>query len=330
MTRVLIGSALASVSLFVLAACSGNNSSSVLGSDSGSIDATAEGAPEPPADSSTVEGSSSTDSATTGDAADATTSDAATEDSASRDASGDGDASDESDSAAEHPDASWDADSATNQGDSAEDAGDSGWATAPDAPGDAPVGDDASDAAVADAPDASSEPDAADSESGVDSSDSAVGPMDSGSLFDASGIDAAALCTPFTFDAPQIPITYVDAAAPSPSTFTGGSIESGTYYLTSLSSYQGAFGNASSTAEILIVDADNHTMRNAYADTAPPATYSAFGYVAGTPTANAMFWVLLCPGSGATATVYYSFTGTGSGAQLTLSNLDSVAVLTRR
>jgi hypothetical protein len=153
---------------------------------------------------------------------------------------------------------------------------------------------------------------------------------DAVSPFDAAGIDASALCDPFTFGAPQVPITYVDAAAPSPAAFVGGTIESGTYWLTSDTSYQGAFGNGSTTAEVLIVDSVAHTMRNAYADIAPPATYVGFGYEPGAPAANAFTLVLLCPGSGATATVYYSFSGTGPGAQLTWSYGDTVAVLTKQ
>jgi hypothetical protein len=288
-------------------------------------------------DGSPLEASTESDAARAIDANDAAT----IEDARSRDST-----FDDGEPPGEHGDSGVDdgessadaADSMTENGDSAPpEAGDSG--SAPDAYDYDALGNDASDAEIADALDATAEPDATDSAvpdaaladgSANDAGDSSLEAGDAGSPFDASGIDATSLCAPFLFDAPQIRITYVDAAAPSPSTFVGGAIESGTYWLTSVTSYQGAFGNASTTAEIMIIDAVNKTIRNAYADIAPPATYSGFGYVPNDPSPNSFLAVVLCPSSGATEPVYYSFSGTGPGAHLTFLNGASVNILTKQ
>jgi hypothetical protein len=304
---------IACASALALCACGGDDTSTSLSADSASPEDVTTDAPF-----SQLEATPNNDASSP---ADATTEEARG-----------GDASD--DSRADGPDSTVeDADSA------AADSGNSESVDAADAVSDdADSSGDAVDVGAVDARDATYELDATDAgiedaatahDSAQDSADSAVAEADAVSPFDASGLDAAVLCDPFPFNAPQIPITYVDAAAPSPSTFIGGTIESGTYWLTSITSYQGAFGNSWSTAEVLIVDAFKGTMRNAYADNAPPATYRGFGYLRG-PAQNALSLFLLCPGNNASATFYYSFSGTGPGAQLTWSYGDDVSILTKQ
>jgi hypothetical protein len=324
---------------FALAAC-GDDTATVGPGDGGASDATTDGSPAPRTDAGPSSDATSGVDATTADAAaDAPGEDSAA-DSPADDANGttdggDSAAADADDSAAiDAADASGDDSAAA---DAALDVGDAS-ASGGDASLDGHGGDDGAADAKTDATDAGSDLDATDSQapdatkvhdSGEDAAD-AADTHDADSFFDASGIDAGALCNPFPFAAPQVTITYVDAAAPAPSTFVGGTIESGTYWLTSETSYPGAFGNASTSAEILIVDAVAHTLRNAYADIAPPPTYDGIGYIPGEPAANALTLFLLCPGSGLSQTVYYSFSGTGQGAQLTLLSGDKVIVLTRQ
>jgi hypothetical protein len=144
------------------------------------------------------------------------------------------------------------------------------------------------------------------------------GVVDAGLSFDASGVDAAALCNPFLSSIPQLHIDYVDASAPPSSTFTGGTIESGTYALSALTEYIGPSGNAATTGETLIIDATAGTMRNAYSDNGGTPVFGGFGFTPGPPGSNWFTFFELCPNSPPeTAQEFYTFSGTGPGATLT-------------
>jgi lipocalin-like protein len=90
------------------------------------------------------------------------------------------------------------------------------------------------------------------SSSGVDSgtsTGSSSGSADSGSLpsEDASSSDASACGT---FGPPATPATVLVSDAGAPGSWSGGSIASGTYYLTSITSYGGAACTPGYTAEV--------------------------------------------------------------------------------
>jgi hypothetical protein len=225
------------------------------------------------------------------------------------------------DSGAGLPDAGGDVDAGPPDA-----AGDSG-AGLPDAGGDVDVGHpDAGSDAGAGLPDASGGADAGQAE--ADASD--AGAVEGGPWFDASGIDASALCSPFVTSIPQVTVDYVDAAAPPSSAFTGGAIESGTYALAALTAYDGAFGNASTTGERLILDTSAGTIRNAYSDLGGTPVFAGYGFQPGPPGSNWFTIFALCPTSVGSARQYYTFSGTGTGATLTWLNGNQVAVLIKQ
>jgi hypothetical protein len=192
---------------------------------------------------------------------------------------------------------------------------------------DGPAGDALAD--VADLGDATEEGD----DAGDADAQEAGNVADAGPSFDASGIDAGALCAPFPIGNP-VTYTYVDAAAPPTSVFTGGTLESGTYLLASSVSYTGAFGNATFGQSGIIIDLATSTFRNGHSDQGGSASYFGAGIVPGNPGGNSFQLVLLCPGVVGSASVvsYYTFTGSGPGATLTISEAgsDTVGVYTKQ
>lgn len=134
-------------------------------------------------------------------------------------------------------------------------------------------------------------------------------------VVDASEIDGATLCAPFTSSAPIVDPVFSDGSAPSPSTLTGGGIESGTYFLTSQTQWGGA---AVSTADALIVDANARTIRDALLQmTGPTATWQYWGLAYTLPTSNTVDATGVC-GTSAITESYYTFSGTGTGATWTM------------
>ena len=114
----------------------------------------------------------------------------------------------------------------------------------------------------------------------------------------------------------------IDVAA-----FTGGALESGTYWLTSVSHFGGT-SYAGTTQEILIVDATAKTVEDAYVAASGPV-YRAFSYTG--PTATTLVGTPIC-GTTATLSATYSFTGTGAGATFSAnaSGTSDVKVFTKQ
>jgi hypothetical protein len=112
----------------------------------------------------------------------------------------------------------------------------------------------------------------------------------------------------------------IDVAA-----FTGGTLESGTYLLTSVSHFGGTYAGA--TQEILSVDAAAKTIGDSYI--LGSADCQVFSYTVATATT-----LVVTPTSGGAQplTDYYSFVGTGSGATLSVNAAGSsdVKVFTKQ
>ena len=135
-------------------------------------------------------------------------------------------------------------------------------------------------------------------------------------------------CAAITIGAPAAVVSNVnngktiDVAA-----FTGGTLESGTYWLTSVSHFGGT-SYAGTTQEILIVDATAKTVEDAYVAASGPV-YRAFSYTG--PTATTLAGTPIC-GTTSTLSATYTFTGTGPGATFSAnaSGTSDVKVFTKR
>jgi len=176
--------------------------------------------------------------------------------------------------------------------------------------------------------DATDSASAVDAEAGTGADVGAADAASDGSLsVDASGIDAGSLCTPFPDDAAPITSTDLDGSAPNPSTFTGGNIESGTYWLTSETTY-GA-GTTETVAQVSILDSTTQTDRSARLTNtldAAATEYAGFGYAT---SGNQILLQALCNLTGL-GTGYFTFSGTGPGATLTVMTSGVLDVYTKQ
>ena len=146
---------------------------------------------------------------------------------------------------------------------------------------------------------------------------------------DATGEAAVPMgpCAAIAINAPAATVTNlsngktIDIAA-----FTGGTLESGTYWLTSVAHFGGTY--MGTTQEILIVDATAKTFEDAFIGASGPA-YQAFSYT--TPTATTLTGTPIC-GTTATQGATYSFTGSGPGATFseTATGSSDVKVFTKQ
>jgi hypothetical protein len=136
------------------------------------------------------------------------------------------------------------------------------------------------------------------------------------------------LCTPINDDAAQIVTTVSDSPSPDPSTLGGGTIESGTYWVTSDVYYQGTA--IETMRQEFMIDTTAHTIRQAdiesYVGTSSGSSsggsasgnmtvYDTFTY---STSGDQLAMVSVCADSG-TSQRYYRFSGTGRGATLTLA-----------
>jgi hypothetical protein len=126
-----------------------------------------------------------------------------------------------------------------------------------------------------------------------------------------------------------------DGQKPDPASFTGGTIESGTYKLTGVVHHGSHYGGA--TEETLVVDATAHTLLildGSGADAS--AAFATIGYDISTVGGNTLEGQMNCCTSPyvpqyCLVTVrgyYYTFAGTGTGATITWSSVGSEDVQT--
>jgi hypothetical protein len=94
------------------------------------------------------------------------------------------------------------------------------------------------------------------SDSGAGSSGAAGGTADA-----SAPIDAASLCASYALNAPVFQPTLITdgGAAPDGTTYSGGTLGSGQYYLSAVTHYGSSYGGPN--AEVFIYDASAHTMR---------------------------------------------------------------------
>jgi hypothetical protein len=183
---------------------------------------------------------------------------------------------------------------------------------------------DAAEASVADASDASVK------ETGTDATPDAVaeaGSSDAQADASVDAGDAGALCTAIPISSSIV--TAVDvtdgATVPPSSYFTGGVIESGTYYMTAATHYGSQYGGPAQ--QIIVIDAVAMTMEmaNAYPGDggsfiyyyALPYTYPDSRTISGNAACNTG------PFSITTVAEYYTFSGTGAGATITWNRVGS-------
>jgi hypothetical protein len=160
---------------------------------------------------------------------------------------------------------------------------------------------DAPDAAKADAPDAS---DAADALSGAPDAGDAEAVVDA--------TPTAGLCAALPIDALAATVMNVNTGkAIDAAGFTGGSIGSGTYWLTSVTHFGGTY--AGPTQELWVVDATAKTLEDAYVATRGPA-YAGFSISNGSPSILAV-----APSCGGAAASRFNYIAAGSGPGATLS-----------
>jgi hypothetical protein len=175
-------------------------------------------------------------------------------------------------------------------------------------------GGDAADAAAAEAGDA---PDAADAPDAVTATDGGG----------ADTVATNALCTAFPINAPAATVTIVNSGKViDTAAFSGGTLASGTYWLTSVSHFGATYTGV--TQEILIVDASAKTVEDEFIS-GGVATYRGFSYT--TPSATTLAGTPVCGGTTALS-AFYTVTGVGPGATVSLNATASsdVKIFTRQ
>ena len=174
------------------------------------------------------------------------------------------------------------------------------------------------------APDAASDAkeagggDAADAaaEAGGDATDTtdtgAVTATDGGA---ADTVATSALCAAFAISTPAATITLVNSGKMiDTDAFSGGTLASGTYWLTSVSHF-GATTYTGVTQEVLIVDASAKTVEDEFVS-GGISTYRGFSYA--TPSVAVLAGTPVCGGTTALS-AFYTVTGVGPGATLSLN-----------
>jgi hypothetical protein len=139
-----------------------------------------------------------------------------------------------------------------------------------------------------------------------------------GGAADAAGEGGAVTsgpCAAIPINAPAAAVTNVDTGkAIDLAGFTGGALESGTYWLTSVAHFGAAY--VGTTQEIFVIDATAKTVEDAYIPTAGGPVYRAFTYAG--VTATTLTGTPIC-GTTATLSAYYTFAGSGRGATFSVS-----------
>lgn len=134
-------------------------------------------------------------------------------------------------------------------------------------------------------------------------------------------------CDTFTIDPTTAAVTNDDTGTlPASSTFTGGTIESGTYVLTSVHHYGSQYGG--SPQETLVFDTTAQTLAmGTYVGPSP----LHWGWDTSYPAPNTLEGMPACPGS-PLAGWYYTFAGSGPGATITWNSVGSkdVKVYTKK
>jgi hypothetical protein len=163
--------------------------------------------------------------------------------------------------------------------------------------------------AAADATDGKA--DAPDTGAAADTAGGTPDAGDDGLVADAT--PAAGLCTALSIDAPTATVLNVntgksiDAAG-----FSGGTIGSGTYWLTAVTHFGGTY--AGPTQEIWVVDATAKTLEDAYVATRGPA-YAGFSFSIGSSGSV----LAVAPSCGGAAASHFNYIAFGSGPGATLS-----------
>jgi hypothetical protein len=126
------------------------------------------------------------------------------------------------------------------------------------------------------------------------------------------------LCGAFAIHAPVVTATIVDnGKAPDAAGFLGGTLASGTYFLTSVTHFGATYAGA--TQEVLVVDATAHTLGDA---SVVGATTTYVGYSTTFPSATVLAGAPSCGGATATSWNYW-VVGTGAGSTLSLNAVGS-------
>jgi hypothetical protein len=167
--------------------------------------------------------------------------------------------------------------------------------------------------------------DAAGAEAGGDAADTgAVAATDGGA---ADIVATSGLCTAFPINAPAATITIVNSGKMiDTAAFSGGTLASGTYWLTSVSHFGATYTGV--TQEILIVDASAKTVEDEFVS-GGVSTYRGFSYT--TPSATVLAGTPVCGGTTALS-AFYTVTGVGPGATLSVNATASsdVKIFTRQ
>jgi hypothetical protein len=163
--------------------------------------------------------------------------------------------------------------------------------------------------------------DAADAaaEAGGDAADTtdtgAVTATDGGA---ADTVATGALCAAFPINAPAATITIVNSGKMiDTAAFSGGTLASGTYWLTSVSHFGATYTGV--TQEILIVDASAKTVEDEFVS-GGVSTYRGFSYT--TPSAAVLAGTPVCGGTTALS-ASYTVTGVGPGATVSVNETAS-------
>src|SRR5581483_3594511 len=120
-----------------------------------------------------------------------------------------------------------------------------------------------------------------------------------GGSHDSGGADApsdspgdADQCAPITDNAAQITTTTSDAAAPAPGSFTGGTIESGTYWVTAFVYYQGSV--TGTMKQEFVIDATAHTIQQADIENGGLGTKNVYATSSYTTSSNQLSTTSIC------------------------------------
>jgi hypothetical protein len=142
--------------------------------------------------------------------------------------------------------------------------------------------------------------------------------LDAGSA--ANPVDAASLCAPFGLNLPAAKVTYLDSSAPpDPSSYAGGTINSGKRYLTGVTHY-GSGQYSGSRQAIYTLDANAQTIQIAQFN-----GYIGMTYVSVAP--NKLQGTVVC-NTGTTNVTSFTYYYDASGTTLTLTEEGSSDVLT--